>query len=159
MASSKQCGRCGAEVSFDALWGLCHKCLYEQAAEPPSDKERLGSGGRRFGDYELGEPIGRGGMGVVYRAVHVPLRRTVALKMILDAESESLAARRRFTFEAETAAKLDHPHIVPIFEMGEHEGQLFLSMKLIEGQTLREHIKSGDLCLVPSGNGTSRADV
>ena len=113
---------------------------------------------RRFGDYELGEALGRGGMGVVYEATQVSLHRTVALKMILDSEAASLTSRRRFTLEAETAAKLNHPNIVPVYEVGEHEGQPFLSMKFIAGENLRKKIVSGDLCLITKGNSTSKTD-
>jgi len=100
---------------------------------------------RRVGDYELLEEIGRGGMGVVYRAEQVSLNRTVALKMILTGELASAADMARFRAEAESAARLDHPNIVPVYAVSEHEGRPFFTMKWVDGTTLARRLAEGPM--------------
>ncbi len=100
---------------------------------------------RSIGDYELQEELGRGGMGVVWRARQIGLNRDVALKMILRGELASEVDIGRFRQEAEAAARLDHPHIVRVFDVGEFEGQPWFSMQYVDGSTLAQRLTQGPM--------------
>jgi len=110
--------------------------------EPPLVRGELP---KRIGDYEIGRELGRGGMGVVFEARQVSLNRPVALKMILRGEFATTVELSRFRAEAESAARLEHPNIVAIYDVGEHEKQPYFSMQLVQGSTLARQIADGPL--------------
>ena len=99
----------------------------------------------QMGDYLLQTEIGRGGMGVVYHAIRSSDGKAVAIKMLLKGDYATAADRQRFISEAEAASRLNHPHIIPIYEIGEHQGRLFFCMKLIEGQPLSSRLANGPM--------------
>jgi uncharacterized RDD family membrane protein YckC len=158
--SNEPCPRCGRTVAIDAPGGLCASCLLETGAETYSAGSsstdfmptmssavpavvarrtpRL-TEGDRWGAYQIGRLLGRGGMGEVYDAEHVPSGRRVALK-VLSSPLQSAEERARFLREGQLAASVSHPHTVYIFGSEEIDGTPVISMELLPGGTLKDHV-------------------
>src|SRR6266481_1702051 len=151
--NARVCRKCGNTIFDTAPQGLCSVCLFDtglsiltesvggpNAKDFGADNDSTSTDAAKLfsasDDYELLEEIGRGGQGVVYRARQKSLNRTVAIKIIGISNGRTKAHLKRFRLEAEAAAKLNHPFVVPIHEIGQRKGRCYFSMGLVEGGRL-----------------------
>jgi serine/threonine protein kinase/WD40 repeat protein len=145
---SRKCAICGVEVPSRAPEGICIACLLDNANEetfPAVVPDGSPSSLRYFGDYEILDEVGHGGMGIVYRARQFGTQRIVALKLLRGGVVAHHDAVQRFHIEARAAATLVHPRIVPVYECGIHESQYFLSMPFLPGGTLAMRITNNGI--------------
>ena len=149
------CSHCNTPLSKETTGGLCPRCLLTMNLEsqtvpgsgskeqlpPPTPDELAGA----FPGYEIIECLGRGGMGIVYKARQKTLDRTVALKVLAGEWQGDPTFAKRFTHEARLLAKLNHPHIVTIHDFGESKGFYYLVMEFIDGANLRDVLRDGKI--------------
>lgn len=133
--AASACPDCGSSLAAGRSALLCPVCALIESGAAPG----------QIGDYELLGEIARGGMGIVYRARQRGLQRMVALKLLPGSPFGGSETRERFQVEASAAARLRHPGIVAVHEIGQHQGQPFFSMDLIEGESLAARLKTGPL--------------
>src|SRR5262245_12719814 len=161
MLQRRRCPRCHGEVSGDAPEGLCPECLFRQALDAAGDSPAPAEPARspcpafvppapadlarRFPQLEILELVGQGGMGAVYKARQAKLDRLVALKVLPPEVARDPAFAERFTREARSLARLNHPHIVTIFDFGESGGLYYFTMEFVDGKNVRELLQAGEL--------------
>ena len=154
----KQCPKCGTALSADAMEGLCPACLLSMnlatqtdpgadagaahIQEPAPSPETVAE---HFPQYEILECLGRGGMGVVYKARQKSLDRLVALKILAPEREKDPLFAERFVREAKTLAQLNHPNIVTVHDFGEAGGMYYLVMEFVDGVNLRQLMRAGRL--------------
>lgn len=151
--TERRCPECQLPLESGALDGLCPRCLAGLLFDsgPVPDASLMGEETRpstppmttrnvllEFPGYEVTRELARGGMGIVYQATQLEPRREVALKMLLPHQLEAETFRDRFLLEARAIARLEHPHILPVYQVGEYDGVPFFTMKLAAGGTLAE---------------------
>jgi len=159
MSEERRCTQCGAVLTAEAPQGLCPACLLKRGLEtgsatgasgdrpssadyiPPTPAELA----RYFPELEILELLGRGGMGVVYKARQKRLQRLVALKILPPSVSHSPAFAERFTREAQALARLTHPNIVTVHDFGQSDGLFYFVMEFVDGMTLRQLLNTAQI--------------
>lgn len=131
------CGKCGSKLPSSNDISISRTKTLK--TPKPAKKKTIA------GKYQILEELGRGGMGVVYKAKDTRLDRTVALKFLPPKYTQDKEAKERFIQEAKAAASLDHPNICTVYEIGKSEGKTFIAMPCYEGETLKEKIEQGPL--------------
>src|SRR5262249_47374558 len=161
MVAHEICPRCGVELPADAPEGLCPECLLRQSVEAPGaglapagDTAPYVAGfappapadlAHHFPHLEILEFVGKGGMGAVYRARQPGLDRLVAVKVLPPEVARDPAFAERFSREARSLARFNHPNIVTIYDFGETGGLYYIIMEFVAGQTLRQLLRAGAL--------------
>ncbi len=165
MPESSRCPKCGSEIPAHSPQGHCPKCLLQATLESPSveNEGRLPTAApspgaaagfipptvaelsQRFGQLEILDFVGKGGMGAVYKARQPGLDRLVALKILPPDIGNDPAFAERFTREARALARLNHPHIVGVYDFGQNDGLYYFVMEFVDGVNLRQAIHSGSL--------------
>src|SRR5690348_11057836 len=156
MNTKQVCKECGAALPADAPQGLCPQCLMKAGlgtqgktivitAEATGDAASLEEVARHFPQLEILGLLGRGGMGIVYKARQKHLDRIVALKVLPPEISRDRSFAERFAREARALAKLNHPNIVSIFDSGEADGLFYFIMEFVDGTNLRQSLRAGQI--------------
>lgn len=144
MPRRRRCSKCGAEPQADpGLQGLCPRCLLILGLGADAKNRK------RIGNYEILSELGRGGMGIVYKAYQVPLNRIVALKVLTDDVAQDKVFIRRFEREAKSAAQLNHPNVITIYDIGQEGDTHFIAMEYVKGKTIAELVGERGQLVVP----------
>ncbi|MCB1123898.1 MAG: protein kinase, partial [Verrucomicrobiae bacterium] len=141
MPVSTSCHTCGSPLSVSLAGSFCPVCALRSVEDIAEEKASVigdGSLPQAFGNFELLAELGRGGMGLVFKAQEPRLNRLVAVKVLLTGRFSDAAMRHRFQREAEVAASLQHPNIVAVHEVGEASGHPYLTMDFVDGPNLAE---------------------
>jgi phosphate/phosphite/phosphonate ABC transporter binding protein len=163
MQSERTCKECGKPIPPDARQDSCPHCLMKLALEPDVEETETGPGEPSkhlwAGDYERVKEVACSEMAMVYKAHQISLDRVVALKVMMNQRLDDPFMAQRFQVEARAIARLEHPNIVPIHQVGEHLGLHFFAMRFIEGGSLQERIRAGEFRAPDTAQGGSRRSI